>query len=257
MEFIEYPEINSFLNTALDEMKVILGDNLVGLYLYGSLVWGDFDENISDVDLLAVTKTPLNGSEFAQLEKLHNELVKSYKELDNRVEIAYAHLAALKTFKIQKSEISVISPGEPFHKKEAGIDWLINWYIVLQQGKTLFGPDSDRVIEPISKEEFVQAVQRQAKEWADWVIHTKGSRPYQGHAILTMCRAFYAQKHGEQVSKKQAALWAMIELPEWTALIQQALQWRRDFRNREVDNEATYPQTEKFVKYMAGRIAGF
>jgi len=237
-------------------MHEILGENIMGLYLYGSLVWGDFDEEISDIDLLTVTKKPLNDTEFTLLEKMHHDLVELYKDLDNRIEIAYIHLGALKTFKTQKSEIAVISPGEPFHRKETGIDWLINWYTVLQQGKVLFGLAPDAIIEPISKEEFLQAVRRQTKEWVDWVVNTKSSRPYQGHAILTMCRALYAYKNSEQVSKKQAASWAMKELPEQAELIQNALQWRTEFRNKDIDNEATYPQTEKFVKYIANKIAG-
>ena len=43
---------------------------------------------------------------------------------------------------------------------------------------------------------------------------------------MTMCRALYTLKLEEYLSKKQAALWAEKELPEWSSLIQQALSWR-------------------------------
>lgn len=250
----EYPEINHFLSSSLESMQKILADNLVGLYLYGSLVWGDFDEDISDVDLLAVTKTPLNDEEFINLGEMHKDLIRSYKNFDNRLEVAYADLNVLKTFKVQTSEIAVISPGEPFHRKEVGHDWLINWYIVQEQGKVLFGPHPTEVIEPISEEEFIYRVRVQAKEWVDWVINTKGSRPYQGHAILTMCRALYVCRNGQQVSKKQAANWAMKEFPEWAGLIQDALKWREEYRNRDIDHGKTYPQTEQFVEFIARQI---
>jgi len=221
------------------------------MYLFGSLVWGDFDEDVSDIDLLVVTRSPLVANKFEQLKQMHHNLVKIYKNLDNRIEIAYVPLSALKSFKRQTSEISVISPGEPFHKKEVGIDWLINWYNVLEQSKTLFGPPPVEIIEPISKEEFIERVRDQAKEWDNWVINTKDSRPYQSHAILTMCRALYAYRKGKQTSKKQAALWVMDELPEWAELIKNALKWREEHRNRNIDHSVTYEETEKFVKYVA------
>lgn len=250
----EYEDINNFLNLTLKRAQEILKDNFVGMYLFGSLACGYYDEDISDVDLLVIINNPLNNDEFKQLEQLHLDLVKLYKELDNRIEIAYAHLSALKTFKTQTSEIAVISPGEPFHRKEAGIDWLINWYNVQEQGKVVFGPPAHEIIEPISKDEFIERVKNQAREWDSWVVNTKNSRPYQGHAVLTMCRALYTCRNYKQTSKKQAALWAMKELPKWEQLIKNALKWREEYRNRDIDSSLTYDDTEKFVKYVASII---
>lgn len=255
MKYTEYSEINDFLDTTLKRVQEILSENFVGMYIFGSLVWGDYDEGISDVDLLVIIKNTLDDNEFKQLEHMHHELIKQYKNLDNRIEIAYAHTSSLKTFKTQTSEIAVISPGEPFHRKEAGIDWLINWYNVLEQSKVLYGPNPRELIEPISKEEFIERVKDQAKEWDGWVVNTKDSRPYQGHAILTMCRALYACRNGgQQTSKKRAAEWAVQELPEWKELIENALRWREEHRNRDIDHSLTYGQTEIFVKHVASII---
>ncbi len=151
------------------------------------------------------------------------------------------------------SRIAIVSPGEPFHFKEAGADWLLNWYFVREQSQTLYGPLPQEIIEPVSKEEFVAAVRRQALEWGDWIEHTRGSRPYQGYAILTMCRALYALRSGEQASKRAAMEWAVQELPEQAALIRRAWQWREDYRE-DVDPEQTYPETVAFVKEVIRRI---
>jgi len=69
-----------------------------------------------------------------------------------------------------------------------------------------------------------------------------------------MCRALYACKNGEQVSKKRAAAWAKNELPEWSYLIQNALDWRKDWRNWQINHEASYPETVKFVYFILDRI---
>src|SRR3989344_243317 len=234
----KYPEINNLLEDLLSQIKEALEDKLVGLYLWGSLVWGDFDYSISDIDLLAATSTDITKNEAEKLKKMHEDFVKKYTEWDDRIEVAYISLDALKTFKTKRSQIGIISPGEPFHLKDAGDDWLINWYIVQEKGITIFGSPPRTIIDPISKEKFIQAVKRQANSWSDWIVKTKPYRGYQAYAILTLCRALYVYENGEQVSKKQAALWVEKELPEWSKTINNALFWRQDWRNKKVDPEA-------------------
>lgn len=254
MEITKYPEIDSLLNDLLSQMQEVLGEKLVGLYLWGSLVWGDFDYDISDIDLMAATLVGINPQEAIGLNKIHEDLVKKYSKWDDRIEIAYMSLSALKTFKTKRSQIGIISPGEPFHIKVAGNDWLINWYIVQEKGLTLFGPPPKTIIEPISKEEFIQAVKLQANFWHEWIIKTKPYRNYQAYAVLTMCRALYSYKNGEQVSKKEAAKWAEKELPEWSGFIENALTWREDWKKKE-DGEATYPEVERFTNYVIDKIS--
>jgi len=48
-------DIKNLLDLLLVEIQKVLGKKLKGLYLYGSLVWGDFDIGVSDIDLLATT----------------------------------------------------------------------------------------------------------------------------------------------------------------------------------------------------------
>jgi len=99
----------------------------------------------------------------------------------------------------------------------------------------------------------MQAVQEHAKAWGEW-IYDMHNRKSQAYAILTMCRALYAYKNDEQISKKQAALWAEKELPEWSKLIQNALLWREDWRNEQVDHEETFPETLRFVHFAISQF---
>ncbi|MEA3355592.1 MAG: adenylyltransferase, partial [Patescibacteria group bacterium] len=69
MKVTPYKNVNKFLEDFLFQVKKILGDKLVGLYLYGSLTWEDFDIDISDIDLLAVLSVDLNENEALALEK--------------------------------------------------------------------------------------------------------------------------------------------------------------------------------------------
>jgi len=174
--------------------------SLLGLYVYGSLVTGDFDKGRSDIDLLAVVDPGVEGDTFGQLDRMHAGFVEDHPAWEDRIEVAYVPAPALRDFRTETSQIAVISPGEPFHFKAAGKDWLINWYMVRQVGCTLYGPPPDTLIPDISESEFAGAMRAQAGAWKVWVyrMRTSGAQSY---AVLTMCRALYARTHGTQASK--------------------------------------------------------
>ncbi len=60
------------LNILAAEIIAHLSGSLVGLYLYGSLVVGDFDESRSDIDLLAVTRGLLAPETERAIERMQN-----------------------------------------------------------------------------------------------------------------------------------------------------------------------------------------
>lgn len=253
MPITAYAEIDDLLEDLLAQMQIVLGQKLLGVYLYGSLVWGDFDHESSDIDLVVATSSDIDEQEFSHLDTLQLGFVDTYTHWNGRIEIAYVSIATLQTFKSHTSKIAVISPGEPFHIKETDPGWLMNWYMVQEQGRTLFGPAPTTLIDPISTQEFIQTVKQHVARWGEW-IHDSHSRPSQAYAILTMCRALYTCTHGVQVSKRKAAEWAAQELPEWSDLIKSALLWRAAWRDDTVDHAATFPETLRFVQFMIARI---
>ena len=57
-------EIEALLGRLTAEIRRSSNDSLVGLYVYGSLVTGDFDKDRSDIDLLAVVDSDVDGDTF-------------------------------------------------------------------------------------------------------------------------------------------------------------------------------------------------
>ncbi|HEY0459216.1 MAG TPA: aminoglycoside adenylyltransferase domain-containing protein [Pyrinomonadaceae bacterium] len=251
----KHPDVRLLLDDITAGLQSVLGQKLVGLYLYGSLVAGDFDYEISDIDLLAATETAVDGNELESLRKMHAELVKGRPAWDNRIETAYVSLEALQTFKLRGSRIANISPGEPLHFLEAGRDWLLNWYFVRERSVTLRGAPPETIIAPVSKEEFIEAVRGQARERAETIDGCKHSRPYQAYLIMTVCRALYASQRGEQVSKRRAASWTALRFPGDAALIESAFEWRAKHRDKNINHEATFAQTKEFVCRIVDLIA--
>lgn len=249
-----YPDVNAILAALQTQMQAILDGKLAGLYLYGSLVWGDFDADTSDMDLLAALTSDLTEQEFDGLHAMHQAIVAKYPSWEHRIEIAYLSITGLRTFRTQSSPIGIISPGEPFHIIQADKGWLMNWYMVREIGVTLYGPPPTDLIAPIAQAEFVQAVQEHAAAWSQWIAAYTQSRPSQAYAILTLCRALYTSRFGTQLSKKQAALWVSREYPQWAELVTQAPAWRAAWRDTNVDPATTQAETKAFVRFACGAI---
>ncbi|MDQ2903096.1 MAG: DUF4111 domain-containing protein [Chloroflexota bacterium] len=246
-----YTDINALLALFLERMQTILGPKLIGLYVFGSLVTGDFDYESSDIDLVAALAADLDDKELERIRTMHVDIALAHKQWDNRIEVGYLSLESLKK-STAHGKIALISPGEPLHVKESGADWIINRYVLREKGATLYGPAPKTLVEPISKQERLRALQELLQEWRGWITATEHlrSRPYQAFMIVTMCRLLYTFKTAELVSKKQAALWAEQEMPEWSSLIQRALAWRAAWRDEEVDPDATLLETLRFVHFV-------
>lgn len=246
------PDIQGLIAPLLTGMGAILGDQLVGLYAYGSMVTGDFDPAISDLDLFAALRSDLRPAEFARLDALHHQWTAAHPAWEGRLEVGYLSLHGLQTFRSEDSPMGNISPGEPFHMIEAGHLWLTNWYVVRTYGIALYGPPPEALIPPISIDEFKATVKAHLLGWREWITDIE-RRPSQAYAILTMCRAFYTVQNGAQVSKLRAAAWAADQLPEWADLIRSAVAWRVAYREA-VDDAITLAETRRFVAYMIDMI---
>jgi aminoglycoside adenylyltransferase-like protein/nucleotidyltransferase-like protein len=255
MQPTPYPHVNAVLDDLLTRIKVVLGDKLVGVYLSGSLVTGSYDDDVSDIDLLAATASDVDDEELERLRVTHHELVASHPQWDDRIEVAYLSVAALRTFKTHTSRLAIISPGEPLHAINAGRDWLMNWYLVREADVALFGPPPRDIIAPIAKDEYVDAVREHARAWGEgWgFLHDRGTQSY---AVLTMCRALYTHRTGEHTSKAQAAAWAQHELPEWADLIRDALALRTAPRQQRAEPSPTLCEAMHFVNAVKEMIAG-
>jgi predicted nucleotidyltransferase len=242
----------AMLERTTTAIETNLCGKLVGLYVYGSFVCGDFHAARSDLDLLAVLSSGVTPEELERLRAMHDDLVARSPEWNDRIEVAYVPMHALETFRTQRSVIARVSPGEPLHLAEAGRESLLNLYMARGSGRTLFGPPPQHVIPPIDKTEFLAVVREHVvawKEWVDRMRHPGG----QAYAVLTLCRARYALTLGEQVSKRRAAAWVSAELSAWSELISWALAWWYDGGAQTPDQDR-FADVQRFVSDLVERF---
>jgi predicted nucleotidyltransferase len=252
-----FADVNALVDLLHTRILAILGERLVGLYLTGSLVTGDFIHDVSDIDLVAATSTELDMREFARLADMHEEVARANAAWRDRIDISYMPLAVLRVPRLGE-RYSVLYPHEPFHLEEAASDLLISRYILREKAIAVDGPSPHTLLDPVPTADLIRAVEHACIEWRRYINHTH-SRNSQVLAILTMSRALYTVRHCDFVSKKAAALWAEKTLPEWSSVIRWALaSWQNValWHSGNADSDTTLPDSKRFVNFVIDRIVG-
>jgi len=199
-----------------------LGESLVGLYVFGSWVAGDFDPARSDLDLLAVLDGDPTERLADDLSAMHQRLAVDLPVWSDRVEVEYVSVAALSEFRAQQHLMARISPGEPFHRVRVTNHHLLNWYSARYEGRSLIGPAAGELIPDFTEADFRAVVLEHARQWPHWVQDHK-SPDSQAYAVLTLCRTLYSATEGGQSTKRCAAEYGRERLPQWRDLIAWAL----------------------------------
>ncbi|THF67976.1 DUF4111 domain-containing protein [Deinococcus sp. Arct2-2] len=227
------PIVRAFLDHLLAEQQAILGPNLVGLYLRGSLALGDFDPETSDVDALCITDQPLSASECAELAAMHARLFASGQPYCRELEVAYLPRVSAKYWRPEEQHPTLSRGGGELEWKTHHENWVVERWAVLHGQSRLFGPDPQTLVAPVSEAQIRRAVLHRLQDWRAFALtpHDPGWG-HRGHAIYaaeTMCRIAHTLSTGQLGSKPAAVRWALSTFPEpWQTLISRLDEWRTD-----------------------------
>jgi len=249
-----YSDVNKILNLLLTSVQEILGNQLVGMYLYGSLSSGDFDPETSDIDFLVVTTSTLSDKAIAELRSMHQRIWKSGLKWASKLEGSYIPKRDIRRHDPHSPPCPTVNEGK-FYLDKRGSDWIIQRHVIRQQGTVLAGPDPKTLIDPVSPEDIRRAVKGVLQEWwapmledPSW-LKNHGSE-YHAFAILTMCRALYTLEHGTIVSKPMAARWAQKELGErWSRVIERSLAQPIGSEDHDLYNESL-----EFIRFTMSTV---
>lgn len=89
------PEVCDLLECWAERTHAILTENIIGLYLTGSLTYGDFVPERSDIDLAAVIQRPLSATELTAVKHMHEQLELQYPAWKFKIECSYIPLHLL------------------------------------------------------------------------------------------------------------------------------------------------------------------
>ena len=222
-----HPEVNEILHILYTNVSEILQDYFVGMYLFGSLANGDFDQH-SDIDALFVTKDEIKADIFSSLQAMHAQLACIDSPWSTQLEVSYIPQKALRRFDPADSFHPHLDRGggENLHWMAHESNWIIQRHSLRERGIILAGPAPRSLIDPISASDLRQAVVNVLPLWAKPIledplqIHNRG---YQSYVVLSLCRMFYTLQCGTIISKRGAADWAQDSLnKQWGPLIARA-----------------------------------
>ena len=228
-----HPDVNEILNFLLSNVQEILARQFVGLYLFGSLANGDFDQH-SHIDVLIVTDGEVSDHTFSDLQKLHERINRLDSPWATQLEASYIPRNALRRFDPANKLHPHMDRGndETLHMMAHESDWIIKRHLLREHGIVITGPNLQDLIDPVSSGELRQAVVDVLPLWVDPILEDPSQinkRGYQSFCVLSLCRMFYTLKHGRILSKYAAAQWAQENLDsKWKPLIERALIGRQN-----------------------------
>jgi hypothetical protein len=245
------PDVNALVDRLHTQVRNILREQLVGLYLSGSLAAGDFNPDTSDIDFVVVTAGTLPDDTLAALETMHARLFSSDLRYARKLEGDYIPRSVLRRYKPEQAPYPHYGMDGHFAVEQHGIDSVIQHYVLREWGIPVAGPAPRTLVDPIAPDDLRRAASATLMEW--WAPQLDDpvrlqSDLYQTYAVLTMCRIFYTMEHGDVVSKPVAARWLQEALGQpWADLIADALAWRPGMRFARLND------TLDFIRFTVAR----
>jgi hypothetical protein len=223
------PGVSAFLATASAAWRSVLGRNLSGVYVSGSLSTGAFNLRSSDIDVLVATRTLTDSKANERLAELHMAMLGwGGERWAERLEVLFLPVKALRSQGVPDLEILELHPDEGFKVQRLGPDFMLWKHLLGTHGITLAGRDITKIVAPVTPGELREAAIANLRVWWLPQLEFRGrflDRAYQAYAVLTLCRALCLMVTGDVVTKPQAAAWALRSpyLEPWWDLIRAAV----------------------------------
>ena len=234
-----------------------LRSHFYGIYLYGSIAFGAFEEFESDIDVIALTHEEWTIPELVQLNALHTQLIATH-QLGRRLEVLYIPLHDLGKRDKEIEPYPTIVHGEFSPAGYARLNG-ITWWMIKNKGIRLLGPECSSLPFEVTWQDVLETMHDSLHDF--WP--RKARRPYLFlrddwcvFAITTLCRILTTIEEGEIITKSVALKrWRSRLSARWCRLIDEA--WR--IRNH-LDRPSLYRSRLKrllellaFIKYVRTR----
>ena len=200
-----------------------------GIYIFGSIALGAFEEQKSDIDIVVLTQKEWTRYELEQLKHLHMQLNDVYS-LAKHLEILYVPLRSLGK---RDSEIAPYpyfgGKGKFYFAGYYGLN-AVTWWIIKHKGIRLSGPETADLLLDVSWEDVMEEM----RYYLDTYVAKKAKHLYLflldgwiWEMVPTLCRILTTVEEGEIIPKHLALMRWRDRLPvRWRLLIDEALRIR-------------------------------
>lgn len=261
-----YPELRDVLQRFAGEITAELKENLVGIYMIGSLATGDFDLD-SDVDFLIVTNTELTEAALQPLVDIQIKIHAMGCYPAQHLEGSFISLCDLCDWSTvgQKNLYYFDNGSTTLEQTNHDNQWHVRW-VLRERGITLIGPKPETFLQAVPANELLDEIKTSMRQGMasfqdeiDRPLSFANSRFGQSFFVLTYCRMLHTLHTGTVQSKKAGAAWARQNVdPGWVGLIDQAWEERQGVRFMEKIHQRAEQtkllETLEFIHYAVSQI---
>ena len=219
-------QVQKILNQIKTACTGIFPTNLIGIYVHGSLAFGCFNWDKSDIDFIIVTRL---SPTLQEKERLIKELLKIDKicppkglEMSLVLEeycrnFLYPTPFELHFSNTHKQKCSDNLSDYCAHMNGTDKDLAAHFTIIKQAGITLYGKKVDDVFEDVPKANYLDSIKYDIENAVSEIVEN----PI--YIILNLCRVLAYIKDDVVLSKQQGAYWGLENIPtKYAGLINKA-----------------------------------
>ncbi|MFH1694036.1 MAG: aminoglycoside adenylyltransferase domain-containing protein [Bacillota bacterium] len=215
------------LDLVSKEYQNILGDNLVGIYVHGSIAFGCYNPNKSDIDFIVVVKENLSLNQKVDLIEVllsHDKEVPvrgfeiSVILLEDTLDIKYPTHFTLHYSNLHRANTlkNIVNYINDMHGDDP--DLVAHFMIIKYKGIVLYGLPICEVFGSIDKRDYIDSITADVRFAEEDIIN------HPLYTILNLCRVLGYIKDELILSKKQGGEWGIKNLDtKYTQLIYTAL----------------------------------
>jgi Aminoglycoside adenylyltransferase, C-terminal domain/Nucleotidyltransferase domain len=236
------PKSARYTREITERLLAALGDELVGVYLHGSAVLGDFARGRSDLDVVAVSNGPLTTDEINVLAERLSSASLPCPARGLELHVVDRRTVAALVEPPFELHIATTPHRVVVGRRHGGdADLVMHYAVLCDHGVALTGPPASELFPWVPRERLVQVFAGELR----WALED-GSPAYQ---VLNACRAWRFLDEDVLTSKLAGATWAR-ERVEDPALIDVALRHRRG----ESDAQPPARDARMFVETVLERL---
>ncbi len=202
-----------------------MGENLVGVYLHGSLAMGCFNPRTSDVDFIVVISEKLDiemkRAIIAFVLELAQDTPANGLEFSVVLLSETQHFTYPTPFELHYSEAwrAVYQSGQAdYETPRRDPDLAAHFVMVRRRGLRLYGRPVDEVFAEVAEADYRASIAGDARD----ILSRVAENPV--YSILNLCRVLAFRQERLITSKAEGGSWGLKNLaPEYHPLIRQAL----------------------------------
>lgn len=227
------------LGVLKERLSTLMKDNLLGIYVHGSLAFGCFHWNTSDIDFLVVVKQPMTLKEkiafVNTMEELSDEAPPKGFECSVMLESVCREMPYPAPYEVHFSNMwrqEIRQDAEGYCSRVQGTDPDLTTHVLSLRHSNLqvLGPQAMRVFGPVKKENCLHAMSLDT----DRVTEQLSKNPI--YIILTLCRAVAYKQENLVLSKVEGGEWAIRNMENcYQGVIQAAVNAYREGREMYCD----------------------